>query len=93
MNARKIARTVWVTAAVVWAAVGLANIPAAVDALSPDIHTSGPEVPTRTPTAVRTSHSAPYPIRVDKVRLQIQQNPGCWNAIPGRTCGPERTYR
>jgi len=90
----RIVRTVWGTAAAVWAAVALASLPAAVDALSPDIRSPETTGPPATPTAVRTSHSAPDPIRINKTELIIMQNPNCWiGGQPGATCGPERTYR
>lgn len=49
-------------------------------------------VPNTSPTM--TAGSTPYvPVKVNKEKLIIQQNPMCWWGVPGMTCDPKiRTY-
>ena len=47
----------------------------------------------RQPVTSPTSTEAPVHPAVDKTDLIVQQNVHCWNAVPGRECGPDRTYQ
>lgn len=69
--------------------VGLANV--GIGLLMRDAWSGGTDARPR-PVPQPTPNSAPMPPSVDKKTLIIEQNYNCWLAIPGATCGPERTF-